>query len=242
MGVEGRRGLWEKTLSRFDERDVQAAVPVAPQDLTERLHALEPAPDDHHPRGLAARGETGEALADAVALLDRLEGKRVLEDPRDATGRIHAAERDDQGVVADRLATTLRCDRAPDRVDLRHRIAHEGVTRAPDVAVEGQAQQLWRLHSREQLVDVGQELEPAAAIDERHLVSIRAQLQRGSEACEAAAENDYALSPGRALLHLIHLCPATGSAGWGVRVIWHLPSSQVFSRPVQRRRFLAKTR
>jgi hypothetical protein len=205
VGVERRRGLREETLSRFDERDVQAAVPVTPQDLPERLHALEPAPDDHHPRGLAARGETGEALADAVALLDRLEGKRVLEDPRDAAGRIHTAERDDQGVVADRLATTLRFDRAPDRVDLRHCIAHERVARAPDVAVEGQAKQLRRLHSREQLVDVGKELEPAAAIDECHLVSIRAQLQRGGEAREAAAQNDHALSPGRAPLHAIHL-------------------------------------
>ena len=61
------------------------------------------------------------------------------------------------------------------------------MTRASDVPIEGQTEQLGCLHAGEQLVDVGQELEPAAAIDEGHIVPIRAQLESGGEAREASA-------------------------------------------------------
>ncbi len=122
MEVEHRRRFREQTFARLDNRHVHAAAPVAPQDLAERLHALEPAPDDHHPRGLSTFGEPLEAPADAVALLDGLEGERVLDDTLNAPGRVHPSQRHDQCVVADGGPTPGR-DRALDRVDLRYRVA-----------------------------------------------------------------------------------------------------------------------
>jgi hypothetical protein len=84
VDVERRQRFRDQTLARLDNRDVHSAASVAAQDLAERLHALELAPDDHHPRGLPALGEPFEAPADAVALIDGLEGMRVLDDTANA--------------------------------------------------------------------------------------------------------------------------------------------------------------
>jgi hypothetical protein len=216
VGVEHRRRFREQPLSRIGERHVHAAESVSTQDLAECLYALQTASDDHHPRRLAACSEPLEAPADAVALRDGLEGERVLDDTRNPPGRVHSAERHDQHLVAQVGAPTPHRDGAPDGIDPRDRIAYERVTRAPDGAVERQAQQLGCLHAGEELVDVGQELEPAAPIDEGDLVPVGAELERGGEAREAPAQDEYALAIGRPTLQGLSPGPMEGRFGaWG---------------------------
>ena len=81
------------------------------------------------------------------------------------------------------------------------------MARLAEVPVEGQAQQLGRLHTREQLVDVWKELEPTSAVDEGDVVPVRAQLESCGEARKTTAQNENTLSLFQRTLHWDHHGP-----------------------------------
>ena len=86
---------------------------MAAQDLAERLDAFEPAPDDHDLAPAATRGDLGETLADARALVHRLERVRVLRDAFGADSRC-IAHAEQVTAYAERI---LAGEARPDEID-----------------------------------------------------------------------------------------------------------------------------
>ena len=126
---------------------------------------------------VAAPSQPGDFPADSGAIVDALEGQCVLLGAAHAERVVHAADSHDARVELDALAGGQQCA-APPRVDAHHLGRHEAVAGALHQPRARQAQVGSTLHAGQQLVDVGQPLEPRGAVDDRHVVPAVEVLRR----------------------------------------------------------------